>query len=72
MNEISEEGEFQQVSFVNGVWTLRGGKHVEEKTGFCFVVVGADEGDGFVFFAAASRTRKKEKKTIFSYSTSCR
>lgn len=26
---LSDGGEFQQVSFVNGIWTLRGGKHVD-------------------------------------------
>jgi DNA topoisomerase-2 len=25
----SQNGEFQQVSFVNGIWTMRGGKHVD-------------------------------------------
>jgi DNA topoisomerase-2 len=25
----SQTGEFQQVSFVNGIWTMRGGKHVD-------------------------------------------
>lgn len=26
---VSDSGEFQQVSFVNGIWTMRGGKHVD-------------------------------------------
>ena len=26
---MNDSGEFQHVSFVNGIWTLRGGKHVE-------------------------------------------
>jgi DNA topoisomerase II len=26
---VNNNGEFQQVSFVNGIWTMRGGKHVD-------------------------------------------